>query len=50
MYFSLPLTLFQADIIRWAQYYRLFNSAADVYSLISVQDSASSLSPSPIFS
>jgi hypothetical protein len=32
-----------SDVGYWAQYYSLFNSAADVYSLISVQDGTSTL-------
>lgn len=30
-----------SDVAYWAQYYDLFNSASDVYSLISAQDSES---------
>ncbi|WWD17544.1 hypothetical protein CI109_101985 [Kwoniella shandongensis] len=36
-----------SDVAYWAQYYSLFNSAADVYSLISVQDVRQALSSQP---
>lgn len=34
-----------SDYTYWAQYYSLFSSAQDVYSLISVQDGMSFMSP-----
>ncbi|WVQ99152.1 hypothetical protein IAU59_006284 [Kwoniella sp. CBS 9459] len=37
-----------SDVTYWAQYYTLFNSAADVYSLITVQDVRQALSNQPI--
>ncbi|KAK8864156.1 hypothetical protein IAR55_001402 [Kwoniella newhampshirensis] len=36
-----------SDVGYWAQYYSLFNSAADVYSLISVQDVRQALTSKP---
>ncbi|OCF31019.1 hypothetical protein I316_07290 [Kwoniella heveanensis BCC8398] len=36
-----------SDVTYWAQYYTLFNSAADVYSLITVQDVRQALSNHP---
>ena len=41
-----PQVIPVSDVEYWSQYYTLFSSAADVYSLISVQDGENSRSSS----
>ncbi|ODN80001.1 hypothetical protein L202_03866 [Cryptococcus amylolentus CBS 6039] len=45
LYGEIPIPL--SDVTYWSQYYTLFNSSADVYSLISVQDVRQALTANP---